>query len=156
MKTKLTEGEIQKAIINSVIKNEVIYCVSSLVYELSQKEGNNIYEEFPELFQGPPSYGEYTCPDCPHTWEGEPEEKTCPECKAEIDSEESDQFEPTEYSEVFEHWIVSEWLANRLEEKGETIQRDFYGLTIWGRCTTGQAICLDYVIKQIWKELQND
>ena len=39
METKLTEGEIQEAITNSIIKNEVIYCVSSLVYELSQKEG---------------------------------------------------------------------------------------------------------------------
>jgi hypothetical protein len=156
MKTQLTESQIQEAITNSIIKNEIIYCVSSLVYELSQKTEGDLYDEFPDLFQGSPSFGEYTCPDCYHTWDDEPEEENCPECKAKIDSEESDQFEPTEYSEVFEHWIVSEWLANRLEEKGETIEKDFYGLTIWGRCTTGQSICLDYVIKQIWQDLQND
>lgn len=51
--------------------------------------------------------------------------------------------------EVFEHWIVSDWLADKLEEQGESVARDVQGLTIWGRCTTGQAIALDYVIQSI-------
>lgn len=53
--------------------------------------------------------------------------------------------------EAYEHWIISEWLAARLEEKGEIIGRVF-GLTIWGRGTTGQAICMDTVIKDIANE----
>ena len=60
-----------------------------------------------------------------------------------------------EEAEVFEHWIVSGWLANQLEAKNETIVRDFYGFTIWNRCTTGQAISMDGVIRQIWGSLQN-
>jgi hypothetical protein len=55
--------------------------------------------------------------------------------------------------EIYEHWIVSDWLSDRLEERGELIERNFYGLTIWGRACTGQAILLDGVICSIYDEL---
>jgi hypothetical protein len=58
-----------------------------------------------------------------------------------------------EIIEVYEHWLISGWLASRLEEKGEVVGRDICGLTIWGRCTTGQAISMDWVIQQIYKDL---
>jgi hypothetical protein len=54
--------------------------------------------------------------------------------------------------EVFEHWIVSSWLANRLEDAGHPIVRDFMGLTIWGRPTTGQSIAMDSVILEIARD----
>jgi len=52
-------------------------------------------------------------------------------------------------NEAYEHWIVSDQLARELEERGEIVARDFMGMTIWGRCTTGQAILLDWVIRDI-------
>jgi len=52
-------------------------------------------------------------------------------------------------NEVYEHWIVDNWFAGKLEEMGEPIARDFLGMTIWGRATTGQAISMDSVILQI-------
>lgn len=55
--------------------------------------------------------------------------------------------------EVFEHWIVSDWLADRLAEKGEKVDKDFAGLTVWARTTTGQGIASDSVIEQIVAEL---
>lgn len=55
--------------------------------------------------------------------------------------------------EVFEHWIVSNWLADKLEAKGEKVDRDFAGMTVWARTTTGQAISCDSVIKEIIAEL---
>jgi len=57
--------------------------------------------------------------------------------------------------EVYEHWIVSHWLGERLADKGEKVDFDFAGLVIWARTTTGQAICMDYVIQQIAKELDD-
>jgi hypothetical protein len=51
--------------------------------------------------------------------------------------------------EAYEHWIISDWLADKLEEQGEMVARDFLGFTIWGRPTTGQAISMDGVILQI-------
>ena len=53
--------------------------------------------------------------------------------------------------ECFEHWIVDSWFAARLREHGQIVF-DFCDFTIWGRCTTGQAILLDYVVQQIAKE----
>ena len=148
-----TESELQEKV-SQFVSREVIYCASSLVYELGQKEGVYLYDEFPDLFQGAPSYGEWECPECFSTWSGEPSEIQCSECGSEIDSDEPSHFQPEEYSEIYEHWIVSEWLAKRLEEKGESVEHDFFGLTIWGRGCTGQSIMLDSVIRDIWKESQ--
>jgi len=56
----------------------------------------------------------------------------------------SDEFE------VYEWWIVSRWLARKLQDKGEVILDD----NIWGRQTTGQAILLDCVISEICNDLK--
>jgi hypothetical protein len=53
-------------------------------------------------------------------------------------------------AEVYEWWAVSPWLAARLQERGEIVF-DAGGLDVWGRCTTGQAIYMDYEIQQIAK-----
>ena len=57
--------------------------------------------------------------------------------------------------DVYEHWIVSGWLARKLKGKGETVG-ELCGMAIWGRCTTGQSICLDRVIQnlaiELWQE----
>lgn len=55
--------------------------------------------------------------------------------------------------EVFEHWLVSDWLGRKLEAHGERVDFDFQGLTIWARTTTGQDIAQDYVIEQIVDEV---
>ena len=58
--------------------------------------------------------------------------------------------------EVFEWWAVSDWLANKLGAHGCVLHRAFYGLTLWGRCTTGQAISMDHVIECIVRELYRE
>lgn len=58
----------------------------------------------------------------------------------------------TDQLEVYEHWVISDWLQRKLAEKGE-ITGDVCGLTIWGRCTSGQSISLDGVIREITQEL---
>jgi hypothetical protein len=55
--------------------------------------------------------------------------------------------------EAYEHWIVSGWLADKLEAEGEMVLRDFLGLTIWGRSCTGQMISMDGVICKITSDL---
>lgn len=54
--------------------------------------------------------------------------------------------------EVYEHWAVSDWLADKLEAAGERVDRDFAGLCVWARTTTGQAISMDEVIQRIVSE----
>ena len=48
----------------------------------------------------------------------------------------------------FEYWIVTEFLASKLEAEGERVV-EFLGLTIWGR-STGWAIELDDSIEYIY------
>jgi len=55
--------------------------------------------------------------------------------------------------EVFEHWAVSTWFADKLEAKGEKVDKDFAGLCIWARTTTGQAIHADGVIEAIYADM---
>lgn len=55
--------------------------------------------------------------------------------------------------EVYEHWAVSSWLADKLIAKGERVDKDFAGLCVWARTTTGQAIGMDGVIRAITQEM---
>jgi hypothetical protein len=57
-----------------------------------------------------------------------------------------------EYDDVYEHWLVDRYFAEELEAHGELVF-GFCNMTVWGRCTTGQSIALDYVIRQIVKDL---
>lgn len=55
--------------------------------------------------------------------------------------------------EIFEWWIVTEYLYKKLQYKGQPVLEwgnNYY----WGRCTTGQAILLDNVISEICEELE--
>jgi len=51
--------------------------------------------------------------------------------------------------EVLEHWIVDPWLAAKLSARGEAVQ-PFCGLWIWGRTTSGQAIHMDEVVRELF------
>ncbi len=57
------------------------------------------------------------------------------------------------YTEVYEWWSITPWLGARLREHGEVVF-DFLDFTVWGRCTTGQAILLDHVIGQIAEDME--
>jgi len=54
--------------------------------------------------------------------------------------------------EIYEWWVVSEWLAILLYKHGAPLLKNKYG-TWWGRCATGQAIFLDSIINNIYDEV---
>jgi hypothetical protein len=60
-----------------------------------------------------------------------------------------------DYDEIYEFWIVSDWLAAKLREQGEVVV-DYLGFTIYGRGCTGQSIYLDGNIRRIMKDLDAD
>lgn len=51
--------------------------------------------------------------------------------------------------EIYEYWLVSEWLSDQLNEFQEPIAKNFYGFNVWGRTCTGQSITLDRVFSSI-------
>ena len=64
------------------------------------------------------------------------------------------EIEPYQW-EVFEHWIVSGWLADELAKRGERVG-PLGNLTVWGRTTTGQGIAMDGVILRIAEDCLKD
>jgi hypothetical protein len=155
-----------------LVDREVHYCVSSLVHTLAQgygrwqepKEMRELCEQAFELSVPVPDYEEAARQsdvlmqqeDGKWCSVAEASDLTVDEGRTLYDSAEQacleHDIEPYEW-EVYEHWIVSDWLAGKLEEQGEKVDRDFAGLTVWARTTTGQAILLDSVIERIWRNL---
>jgi hypothetical protein len=75
----------------------------------------------------------------------------CTQCDMTYGEEDADELD-TEPREVFEWWIVSDYLERQLSYKGEVILKTDYG-TWWGRQCTGQSIYMDNVIQEIFKGL---
>jgi len=58
-----------------------------------------------------------------------------------------------DYDEVYEHWIVnSSWAADDLRAYGQIVF-EFGGLTIFGRCATGQNLLLDGWVRRLMRDL---
>jgi hypothetical protein len=166
---KRSDGDYQRAV-GDFVNRKVIYCVSNLVYEIGMKnidEWHHLFRqddwETPALdairaFSAEHLHELLVEDDVPFNADDEPGTmaRTYLHHLKQQDSLrvfcDANHVDP-EQTEIYEHWIVSEWLANRLEERGEVIERHFYGLTIWGRACTGQAILLDNVICSIYDEV---
>lgn len=162
--------------IQDLIQREVIYCVSSLIHTLTQE--NKLDEEQAiELWTAPIDYGgakyelelehdavfKHYCAEDNQYYFGVRNEHGAWRIDPIHNDEETAIYEWFEIyrggslddyrSEIFEHWIVTNWLADKLEARGETVVRDFYGLTIYCRPCTGQALHCDWVIQTIYNEL---
>ena len=140
-------------IMGKFVNREVIYCVSSLVSELAKKADHfpEYTDELCDAFYGHPDYEEaarnagWEEVDDGFVKDGEISgasdwKELCFEQNIDFD-----EYRP----EIFEHWIVTEFLADKLESNGHKVLRDFFGMTVWCRPTTGQAILLDGVIHSI-------
>jgi hypothetical protein len=165
-------GDYQRAV-GELVQREVIYCVSGLVCEISKRKLDEWFHLLEQDDWETPAREAIT--DLPREKLLEFLGKN--DCDASADSTTTtlsntclrhlesagswqdfchdNDLEPQRH-EIYEHWIVSDWLARRLEERGEVIERDFYGLTLWGRACTGQAILLDGVMCAIYDELHKD
>ena len=95
------------------------------------------YEDIENLF-------EYVCPECGSGYAEESEAVNC--CGSETKPE-------NEAQEVFEWWIISEFLYRKLKARNHPVL-EFGNNYYWGRCTTGQAILLDDVISDICSEME--
>lgn len=139
------------------VEREVEACASQLLYELSD---NDAYRDLiNDEFYSTPDW------DCMKdnfigNLDEDGEKEICEYFKVENITEIGEQ-ELCEYADVdfeylepYEFWIVSPWLGEKLKEFGEIVSFEFFGFTIWGRCSSGQAILLDGVISRICEELE--
>ncbi len=138
-----------QAELEAFVHNNVITCQSSLVEMLYSKDIFS-YDDISNMYA-------YICPECGHGEQDiedfqhdteSDDSYMCPSCKKSfIDEPEN------EMQEILEWWVVDSRLLNRLEEHGECVLHTDYG-DWWGRCTSGQAISMDSVIENIYKEIQ--
>jgi len=153
-----------------LVDREVVYCISSLVYTMAQAYGHegpkdvqDMAEQAFELSTALPDYEEaaeqngatlFQDDDGDWKWKDEDGNESDDFWSDKADAAqnycEKNRVDTDDYGrEVYEHWIVSRWLADKLQERGERVDRDFAGMIVWARTTTGQAISLDHVIRQI-------
>ena len=60
-----------------------------------------------------------------------------------------------DHQEVFEHWLCSNWLIEKLKQQDEPILETDLGAW-WGRTCTGQAINLDYNVQELAYQYSHD
>lgn len=155
--------------------------VSREVYTCFSYEMDEILKLKPELFDDIENLYNYNCTECGSGYIDEINAKiccldvpeVCPECGEKIGDKKEfiaefggvckcgkeiinvdgvDDIE-SEPQEVFEWWIISKWLYEKLKEKGEPVLEwgnNYY----WGRTTMGQAILLDWIISDICQDME--
>jgi hypothetical protein len=156
MKTKMdVNSVVNQDIKRKFVDNEVMACFSYEMEAILKASSNWSDKDNPlPTFDEIENLYEYVCPHCneelPETDELKPgsvKEYECPHCKEEFSDADSQP------QEIFEWWIVSDFLYRKLKEQNEPVLEwgnNYY----WGRGTSGQAIMLDGVISTICKEME--
>jgi predicted transcriptional regulator len=153
---------------DDLVRREVYYCVSSLVSTLAaayddcaNKDLNTLCEQAMEIacpiddweeaaIQA--GWHELETGGWHHDGEGDNEPGWADSAQEACETDNLDPYQ----REVFEHWIVSDWLAEKLAARGEKVDTDFAGMTVWARTTTGQGIANDSVIESICRDLPGE
>jgi hypothetical protein len=146
--------------LNKFVNREVLYNISRLVYELGRSFDNNYCEVLAPVlsqddWESPARDAGYMQNKQGKWFKHLPDIASFALYDTAQEACESENIEPYTNG-AYEHWLVTGWLATKLEAKGEMVLKDFYGLTIWGRSCTGQAICLDSVIQEIYDATQRE
>ena len=63
---------------------------------------------------------------------------------------------PEDYIEALQHWIISDWLAEKIIEVGGMAATDICGFAIWGRSECGQGLDMDSTLRAVVELLDND
>jgi len=154
-------SETNQRICGQLVEREVIYCISQLVYELAQKAEHlqDWEDDLYGAFEGNPDYEEaafqsgWTRRDDGVFVNDDQENDTAEDWQELCEDEgiDADDYRP----DVYEHWLVSNWLAGKLENHGEKVIDAILGVgPVWCRTSTGQAIKLDGVIGEIAEEME--
>ena len=129
------DQSILQDIASQLVSNNVYACQSMLVNELMEKSILTC-DDYENFFMSESKIKEY-------------HNVTTDEEVQELRDNGSD------INEVYEHWLISDWLLDKLREQEEPILETDYAVW-WGRTCSGQAICLDHVIQKIAYENSYD
>ncbi len=130
------------------LEREVLVCQSSLVDDLLRAGIDGWeYEEITNLYPDPSEWGAAECID----WltergidAGDPPETA----EADLDDLQQRVRDNAEPAEIYEWWLVTDWMAEALIAIGEPVLDNGYGYW-WGRTCTGQRILMDGTLQEI-------
>ena len=172
--SKYESAEYQRKV-GELVNREVQVCLSALIYELTHKDVID-EEQIAEFWQAEPDIDDkrecvtnsgYEIKSVRCDWRqfglswvwGNPDSDSDDSGPYDTEIEtlnaciDSEQLDLENYvGEVYEHWAVSKWFADKLTAQGATV-REFADLNIWLRQCTGQAILLDSQVCRIYDEL---
>lgn len=60
------------------------------------------------------------------------------------------------FQESLQYWIVTDWLAEKLESVGAMVAHDVLGFAIWGRSERGQSLTMDSDLNKVAKLLEDN
>ena len=63
---------------------------------------------------------------------------------------------PEGFTEALQHWIVSDWLAEKIIDVGGMAAIDICGFAIWGRSECGIGLDMDSTLKAVVELLSRD
>ena len=124
--SKDLSNPVRQDLARDLVKNHVYYCQSYLVSELFSKEIIQ-YDEYENLYLTDEQIKDIHCVE------------TDDEIQEIRDHGEDMQ-------DVYEHWLCSDWLIDKLKKHGEPILETNFQ-TWWGRTASGQSIELDHNIQ---------
>lgn len=67
-----------------------------------------------------------------------------------------DSGEEPPFQESLQYWIVTDWLASKLESIGAMVAHDVLGFAIWGRSECGQSLTMDSDLNRVAKLLESN
>ncbi len=154
------EAPIITRSLDDLVHQEIYYNISALMSRLQELEPDTFIEEFLHYDNSPDAVEEFLDNSVSITDLKEALVEYFPYRNISFLSFDEKEllaeklnFEP-EPIEIYEYWIISDWLADKLEQEwAEVVVRDYHGLTIWGRAATGQAISMDSVFQNIHKSI---
>jgi len=151
-----------------IVEREIFHCCSYMMSQLPHELIEN--EDLFHMFQTSEyeTEVEYQCSDCDnsifetiegnydlHEVEKSSISRYCDQCNSGKVFTAFDVSLNEYHSEIFEHWIITNWLSRKLQEHDEETC-NLFDFTIWGRSCTGQAIALDHVIQSIAWDLWSE
>ena len=135
------QSAVRDMVAQHVYKN--VGQLMTYLFEATRETRSLFDEEIESMIEGTSEFGDNgieigTCVNCEEEdVEIDKEQQTCETC-----------YQPETY-EILEYWVVSSWFGEQLQQRYEKV-RKIFGLSIWGRSTSGQAIALDDVVCDIY------
>ena len=135
-------------IIDRLVWREILTLANRLFEKLIDDSGHCLYDEIDNIYSEFEPDSEGYCVHCTDSDNIKEVEKTPLEDDCCHDCFEHD------FKEVYQWWIVSDFLYERLSEVGEVVC-DVEGVYFWGRTSCGIGLEYDYCLKKIATNIHN-